>query len=107
MSSNGPLSLQMLVLHCECYQGEKLLSCQEMLAELDHVQKRSLSLSLQLLRRHPSPDGELPVCQQALSELDGVLSELLKQLDSRVSGEDGKTTEMQSKQMTCQVTTKG
>lgn len=92
--------MQMLVLHCECYQGEKLLCCQEMLAELDHVQKRSLSLSLQLLRRHPSPDGELPAGQQALSELGGVLSELLKQLDSRASGENGKSTDMQLKQMT-------
>lgn len=100
MSSDRPLSLQMLVLHCECYQGEKLLCCQEVLAELDHVRKRSLSLSLQLLRRHPSPDGELPVGQQALSELDGVLSELLKQLDSRASGENGKSTDMQLKQMT-------
>lgn len=100
MSSDRPLSLQMLVLHCECYQGEKLLCCQEVLAELDHVQKRSLSLSLLLLRRHPSPDGELPVGQQALSELDGVLSELLKQLDSRASGENGKSTDMQLKQMT-------
>lgn len=85
----------MLVLHCECYQGEKLLCCQEMLTELDHVQKRSLSLSLQLLRRHPSPDGEPPVGQRALSELDADLSELLKQLDSRVSGENGKTTDVQ------------
>lgn len=66
-----------------------------MLAELDHVQRRSLSLSLQLLRRHPSPEGELPAGQQALSELDGVLSELLKQLHSRVSGEDGKSTDIQ------------
>lgn len=96
MSSSRPLWLQMLVLHCECYQGEKLLCCQEMLAELDRVQKRSLSLSLQLLRRHPCPDGELPVGQQALSELDGVLSELLKELDSRASGENGETTDTQS-----------
>lgn len=93
MSSNCPLSLQTLVLHCECYQGEKLLCCQERLAELDRVQKRSLSLGVQLLRRHPSADGELPVSQQALSELGGVLSELLQQLDSRVSGENGKTTD--------------
>lgn len=95
MSSNRPLSLQMLELHCECYQGEQLLGCQEKLAELDQIQKRSQSLSLQLLRRHPCPDGELPAGQQALSELDGVLSELLKQLDSRVTGENGKTADLQ------------
>ncbi|CAG00747.1 unnamed protein product, partial [Tetraodon nigroviridis] len=89
MASNGPLLLQMLVLHCECYQGEKLLGCQEQLAELHRVQKTSLSLGLQLLKRHPSPDGELPGGRRALSELDAVLSELLHQLDARVSGDNG------------------
>lgn len=84
----------MLVLHCECYQGETLLGYQEMLAELDRVQKRCFSLSLQLFKRHPTPDGELPAGQQAFSELDGFLSELLKQLDARVSGENGETTGM-------------
>lgn len=84
----------MLVLHCECYQGETLLGYQEMLAELDRVQKRCLSLSLQLFRRHPTPDGELPAGQQAFSQLDGFLSELLKQLDARVSGENGETTDV-------------
>ncbi|XP_029684146.1 axonemal dynein light chain domain-containing protein 1 isoform X2 [Takifugu rubripes] len=81
--------VNMLALHCECYQGETLLGYQEMLAELDRVQKRCLSLSLQLFRRHPTPDGEPPAGQQAFSELDGFLSELLKQLDTRVSGENG------------------
>eukprot|EP00066_Takifugu_rubripes_P024103 XP_011613369.1 PREDICTED: axonemal dynein light chain domain-containing protein 1 [Takifugu rubripes] len=86
---NADLQQWMLALHCECYQGETLLGYQEMLAELDRVQKRCLSLSLQLFRRHPTPDGEPPAGQQAFSELDGFLSELLKQLDTRVSGENG------------------
>lgn len=79
----------MLALMCECYQGEKLLCCQQTLGELDRVQKRWLNMSLQLFRRHPSPDGEPPGCQRALGELDRVLSELLKQLDTQVSGESG------------------
>lgn len=87
--------MQILVLQSECYQGEKLLCCQEMLAELSCVQKKCLSLSLQLFSRHPSPDGEPHAGQQALSGLDGVLSELLKQLDQRVSGENGETTDIQ------------
>ncbi|XP_078025023.1 axonemal dynein light chain domain-containing protein 1 [Epinephelus lanceolatus] len=78
-----------LALQCECYQGEKLLSCQQTLGELGSVQEKWLHMSLELFRRHPSPDGEPPRGQQALRDLDGVLSELLKQLDSRVTGENG------------------
>lgn len=106
MASNGPLLLQMLVLHCECYQGEKLLGCQEQLAELHRVQKTSLSLGLQLLKRHPSPDGELPGGRRALSELDAVLSELLHQLDARVSGDNGGTADTQQTPATRQVAAK-
>ncbi|XP_076583081.1 axonemal dynein light chain domain-containing protein 1 [Chaetodon auriga] len=78
-----------LALQCERYQGEKLLCCQQTLAEFGRVQERWLKMSLQLFRRHPSPDGEPPGGQQALRELDRVLSELLKQLDTQVSGESG------------------
>ncbi|XP_044056087.1 axonemal dynein light chain domain-containing protein 1 isoform X2 [Siniperca chuatsi] len=78
-----------LALQCERYQGEKLLCCQQTLAELHCVQERWLNMSLELFRRHPSPDGELPAGQQALRELDRVLAELLKQLDTQVSGESG------------------
>lgn len=60
-----------------------------MLAELDCVQKRWLNMSLQIFRRHPSPDGELPEGQRALGALEKVLSELLEQLDMQVSGENG------------------
>ncbi|XP_070688333.1 axonemal dynein light chain domain-containing protein 1 [Pempheris klunzingeri] len=78
-----------LSLQCERYQGEKLLCCQQTLCKLNWVQERWLNMSLQLLRRHPSPNGEPPGGQQALGELDRVLPELLKQLDTQVSGESG------------------
>ncbi|XP_033937607.1 axonemal dynein light chain domain-containing protein 1 isoform X2 [Pseudochaenichthys georgianus] len=86
----------LLSLQCDCYQGEKLLCCQQTLGELGSVQERWLTMSLELLRRHLSPDGEPSEGQQALRELDRVLSELLKQLDSRVSGESGIHGQMMS-----------
>ena len=52
-------------------------------------------MSLELFRRHPSPDGEPREGQRALRELDMVLSELLKQLDTQVSGESGEGQETQ------------
>ncbi|XP_039984217.1 axonemal dynein light chain domain-containing protein 1 isoform X3 [Xiphias gladius] len=79
----------MLALQCEHYQGEKLFCCQQALGDLGHVQERWQHMSLQLLRRHSSPDGEPPGNEQVLIELGRVLSELLKQLDTRVSGESG------------------
>ncbi|KAM9358391.1 axonemal dynein light chain domain-containing protein 1 [Symphorus nematophorus] len=79
----------MLAVQCEGYQGEKLLCCQQTLGDLGCVQERWLDMSLKLFRRHPAPDGEPPGGQQDLGELDSVLSELLKQLDTRVSGESG------------------
>ncbi|XP_029284721.1 axonemal dynein light chain domain-containing protein 1 isoform X2 [Cottoperca gobio] len=79
----------MLSVQCDRYQGEKLLCCQQTLDELGRVQERWLNMSLELVRRHPSPDGEPCGGQQALRELDRVLSELLKQLDTQVSGESG------------------
>ncbi|XP_035508721.1 axonemal dynein light chain domain-containing protein 1 [Morone saxatilis] len=78
-----------LARQCECYQGEKLLCSQLTLGELGCVQQKWLNMSFQLFRRHLSPDGEPPGGQQALRELDRVLSELLKQLDTQVSGETG------------------
>uniref|UniRef100_A0A8C4H9N1 Axonemal dynein light chain domain containing 1 n=1 Tax=Dicentrarchus labrax TaxID=13489 RepID=A0A8C4H9N1_DICLA len=78
-----------LACQCECYQGERLLCCQQTLGELGCVQQKWLNMSLQLFRRHLSPDGEPPGGQQALRELDKVLSELLKQLDTQVTGETG------------------
>uniref|UniRef100_A0A3Q3R2I5 Uncharacterized protein n=1 Tax=Monopterus albus TaxID=43700 RepID=A0A3Q3R2I5_MONAL len=52
------VSLQMLALQCERYQGEKVLGFQQTLSELGHVQERWLNMSLQMFSRHPSPDGE-------------------------------------------------
>ncbi|XP_074490862.1 axonemal dynein light chain domain-containing protein 1 [Sebastes fasciatus] len=78
-----------LALQCDCYQGETLLCCQQTLGEIGRVQDRWLNMSFELLRRHPFPDGEPYGGQQAQRELDQVLSELLKQLDTQVSGENG------------------
>ncbi|XP_018550856.1 axonemal dynein light chain domain-containing protein 1 isoform X2 [Lates calcarifer] len=79
----------MLALHCERYQGEKLFCCQQTLGELGRIQERWLNLSLQLFRRHTSPDDESSGSQQVPAELGRVLSEILKQLDTQVSGENG------------------
>ncbi|XP_023125674.2 axonemal dynein light chain domain-containing protein 1 [Amphiprion ocellaris] len=79
----------MLALQCEHYQGEKQLCCQQTLGELCSLQEKWVNMSLQLFRRHTSPDGEPPGGQQDLRELDKVLSELLKQLETQVSGENG------------------
>ncbi|KAG7230613.1 hypothetical protein INR49_025330 [Caranx melampygus] len=74
----------MLTLQCERYQGEKLFNCQHTLQDLGFIQERWLDKSCQLFRRHSSPDSAPPE-----SQLGIVLSELLKQLDTRVSGESG------------------
>ncbi|XP_026202232.1 axonemal dynein light chain domain-containing protein 1 isoform X2 [Anabas testudineus] len=74
--------------HCDRYQGEILFNGHQTLGELAGVQERWLNMSLQLLRRHSSPDGELPGGQQVLRELDRVLPELFIQLDTQVSGEN-------------------
>ncbi|KAM6938636.1 axonemal dynein light chain domain-containing protein 1 [Lycodopsis pacificus] len=78
-----------LALQCDSYQGEKLLCSQQTLIELGRVQERRRNMSLELFRRHASPDGEPREGQWALSELDKVQSELLKQLDTQVSGDSG------------------
>uniref|UniRef100_A0A3Q3GTL8 Axonemal dynein light chain domain containing 1 n=1 Tax=Labrus bergylta TaxID=56723 RepID=A0A3Q3GTL8_9LABR len=83
------VSLKTLTLLCECYQGEKLLGCQQTLGELARVQESWLNMSLELFRRHPSLDGEAPEGQRTLRDLDKDLSEVLKQLDTQVSGETG------------------
>jgi len=81
----------MLALQCEHYQGEKQLMFQQKLGKLRIVQDNWLNISLQLFERHPSPHVEGPEGQQALRELDRILSELLKQLDTQVSGESGES----------------
>ncbi|XP_034737078.1 axonemal dynein light chain domain-containing protein 1 isoform X2 [Etheostoma cragini] len=77
-----------LALLCDRYQGEKMLFCQQTLNELGRVQERWLNMSLQLFRRHPYY-GEPREGQQSLRELDRVLSDLLKQLDTQITGENG------------------
>lgn len=81
--------MQTLALQCDHYQGEKLLCCQQTLDELGRFQEKWVNMSLQLFRRHPSQDGEPPGGQQALGELDRVLSELREQLDTQINGESG------------------
>ncbi|XP_030582751.1 axonemal dynein light chain domain-containing protein 1 isoform X2 [Archocentrus centrarchus] len=79
----------MLALQCEHHQGEKQLSCQQTLSELGRIQEKWLNMSLQLFRRHPAADGVPLQGQQAQRELDKILSELLKELDIKVNGENG------------------
>ncbi|XP_040040823.2 axonemal dynein light chain domain-containing protein 1 isoform X2 [Gasterosteus aculeatus] len=78
-----------LALQCDSCQGEKLLLCHPTLGKLDCVQERCLNMSLELFRRHASPDGTPRRGQQDLRELDVVLSELLKQLETQVTGYSG------------------
>lgn len=89
MSSIGPCLLQTVALQCENYRGEKLLCCQQKLGQLGQLQKGWLNTSLQLFRRHRFPSGETPEGQQAVEELDRLLSEFLKRLDTQVTGENG------------------
>lgn len=85
------LFLQMLAIRCEKCQGEHPRPCQQKLSELGQDLERWLRMSHRLFDRHPSPDLETTEGQRALQELDQVLSELVKQLDGQVSGEDGKS----------------
>lgn len=85
------LFLQMLAIHCEKYQSDHQPLCQQKLSELAQDLERWLRMSHQLFDRHPTPDFEAADGQRALQELDQVLSELVKQLDSEVNGESGKS----------------
>lgn len=73
----------------EHYEGEELFCRQQTLEELGQVQERWLNMSLQLLGRHRGPNGEAPESEQVQKDLVRVLSELLKQLDTQASGENG------------------
>ncbi|XP_035504357.2 axonemal dynein light chain domain-containing protein 1 isoform X2 [Scophthalmus maximus] len=79
----------MLARQCERYQGEELFCRQQTLVELGRVQERWLNMSLQLFRRHSSPEGEPPANEPVLRELVKLLPELLKQLDTQATGETG------------------
>ncbi|XP_028259743.1 axonemal dynein light chain domain-containing protein 1 [Parambassis ranga] len=86
----------MLALQCEYYQGEQQIICQQTLDKLGKISETWLNMSLHIFKRHPSPDGEAPGGQQALKELDRVLPQLLKQLDTQVSGENGSYSRIMS-----------
>ncbi|XP_037553761.1 axonemal dynein light chain domain-containing protein 1 [Nematolebias whitei] len=80
---------KMLTIHYEKYQGEHQRLCQQKLGELGQDLERWLRMSHRLFDRHPTPDFEATDGHRTLRELDQVLSELVKQLDSQVSGESG------------------
>ncbi|KAM9848871.1 axonemal dynein light chain domain-containing protein 1 [Aulostomus maculatus] len=79
----------MLAQQCELYQGEELLGWRQTLAHHGQIQEQWLVRSRKLFRRHPDPDGNSPGGQQVLRELDQVISEHHKQLDTHISGESG------------------
>ncbi|XP_036442612.1 axonemal dynein light chain domain-containing protein 1 [Colossoma macropomum] len=79
----------MLTMECERYGGEDLLSGQETLNTLIQLQEEWVEVCLQLFRRHPAPDGEPPQGQAAMRELSGAVTELHKQLGTRINGESG------------------
>ncbi|XP_046906285.1 axonemal dynein light chain domain-containing protein 1 [Hypomesus transpacificus] len=74
---------------CERYGGEELISCQENLTLLAQLQDSWGEVGLELFRRHPAPDGAPPRGQEAMRELASNVSELHKQLDTRINGESG------------------
>ncbi|KAJ8374806.1 hypothetical protein SKAU_G00053860 [Synaphobranchus kaupii] len=79
----------LLTVQCERYGGEDLLSCQETLKLLSQLQDDWVDVCLQLFRRHPGPDGELPKGQESMRELGRSVSQLHKQLEARITGESG------------------
>uniref|UniRef100_UPI003AAA2159 axonemal dynein light chain domain-containing protein 1 n=1 Tax=Centroberyx gerrardi TaxID=166262 RepID=UPI003AAA2159 len=78
-----------LTLQCERYGGEELLCRQQALGELGRLQGRWADLGLRLFGRHPGPDAAPPAGQEAMRRLGGAVSELHRQLDTRVNGESG------------------
>ncbi|KAI4899063.1 hypothetical protein NFI96_031205 [Prochilodus magdalenae] len=78
-----------LTIQCERYGGEELLSSQETLSTLTQLQGEWMEVCLQLFRRHPAPDGGPPQGQAAMRELSGAVTELHKQLGTRINGESG------------------
>uniref|UniRef100_A0AAR2LZX9 Axonemal dynein light chain domain containing 1 n=1 Tax=Pygocentrus nattereri TaxID=42514 RepID=A0AAR2LZX9_PYGNA len=85
-----------LTMECERYGGEDLLSGQETLNTLTQLQEEWIEVCLQLFRRHPTPDGEPLQGQEAMRELSGAITELHKQLSTRINGESGIHQQMMS-----------
>jgi len=84
-------ALQTLTEQCERYSGDELLSYQDSLRALLALQDSWVEAALRVLRRHPGPDGAPPRGQEALMELDRVVSELHLQLETRANGESGQS----------------
>ena len=84
-----PFAPQEFSVQCERYGGEELISCQENLTLLAQLQDSWGEVGLELFRRHPAPDGAPPRGQEAMRELASNVSELHKQLDTRINGESG------------------
>ncbi|KAJ7993229.1 hypothetical protein DPEC_G00270280 [Dallia pectoralis] len=78
-----------LTIQCERYGGEELLSCQETLNTLGQLQEAWVEVGLRLFRRHLAPDGDPPKGQEAMRELGMAVTELHKQLGTRINGESG------------------
>uniref|UniRef100_A0A3P9HLT5 Axonemal dynein light chain domain containing 1 n=1 Tax=Oryzias latipes TaxID=8090 RepID=A0A3P9HLT5_ORYLA len=88
LSSKVLVSVPILALLSEYYQGEKPVSCQQTLGNLGVVQEKWLNLCLQLFERHPRL-YEAPEGQEAVKKLEWVLPELIKQLGLKISGDSG------------------
>uniref|UniRef100_A0A3P8ZDR7 Axonemal dynein light chain domain containing 1 n=1 Tax=Esox lucius TaxID=8010 RepID=A0A3P8ZDR7_ESOLU len=78
-----------LTLQCERYGGEDLLTHQETLNILGQLQEAWVEVGLQLFRRHPGPDGDPPKGQEAMRQMGLAVTELHKQLGTRINGESG------------------
>ncbi|XP_026861333.2 axonemal dynein light chain domain-containing protein 1 [Electrophorus electricus] len=78
-----------LTTQCERYGGEDLLSGQEILDTLTHLQETWVEVFLQLFWRHPDLNGEAPKGKETMRELSHAVTELHKQLSTRISGESG------------------
>ncbi|XP_072294134.1 axonemal dynein light chain domain-containing protein 1 [Eucyclogobius newberryi] len=83
-------------LQTECFHGDAVLAHTEALEKLVTVRDGWLSLSLQLLQRHSSPDRAPSQLYQTFTELQSLLSELHAQLGDHITGENGVHTQLQS-----------
>ncbi|KAG5275416.1 hypothetical protein AALO_G00120060 [Alosa alosa] len=86
----------MLTTQCERYGGEELLSGQETINALMQLQETWVEVGLQVFRRHPAPDGEPPKGQEAIKMIGRSVSELHKQMGTRINGESGIHKELMS-----------
>ncbi|XP_051980150.1 axonemal dynein light chain domain-containing protein 1 [Xyrauchen texanus] len=78
-----------LMEQCERYGGEDLVSALKTLEMLADLQESWIEVCLQLFRRHPTSDGGPPKGQESMRELAKYITELHKQLEIRINGENG------------------